>query len=97
MWKLILGVICLICVVYGAPQAPAEEKYEPVMPNGRKKIIFSFNFDEAWKFAFILLRSKAVMIFSQFCRFSSNIITRWKIPRKCYFSIRTRPEMHKER
>lgn len=40
MWKSILIVICLICVVYGAPQAPAEEKHEPVMHKTKKILIF---------------------------------------------------------
>lgn len=32
MWKHIFLVMCLVYVVYGAPQAPpAEEKYEPVI------------------------------------------------------------------
>lgn len=39
MWKLWLAVICLIVVVYGAPQAPpADEKAEPV-----KNQIFCWN------------------------------------------------------
>lgn len=103
MWKSILIVICLVCVVYGAPQAPpAEDKHEPVKWCAKEtakkfwmRLLFQPNQDKNDYENHIDENVATDRI--HFSRFSMNTITKWKIRKNSYFSIKMKRAMHKER